>query len=81
MGLWSFLTGSGKAAAATSGDGSPTADALKAEVEGIGVDTSEIDIQIENGDVKLSGGALSDEEREKVILAVGNVEGDDHRRG
>jgi len=75
MGLWSFLTGSGKEASETDESGSPTAEALAKEVESIGADTSDLKIEVEDGNVKLSGGSMDDELREKAILAVGNVEG------
>jgi nucleoid-associated protein YgaU len=75
MGLWSFLTGSGKKADDTDDSGTPTVEALTKEVESLGVDTSDLTIEVGEGKVKLSGGAMDDEMKEKVILAVGNVEG------
>lgn len=77
MGLWSFVKDAGKslfggeAAAAEA----PNADALKKEVEGLGLDTSGLDIKVEGDKVKVSGTAASQEAIEKVILAVGNISG------
>ena len=67
MGLFNFWKKSGKKVAG-GGDAAPSAEALKKEVADLGLDTKGAEITVE-------GGALSAEEREKVILAVGNVEG------
>lgn len=51
-------------------------DALKKEVDGFGLDTSGVDIQVnDDGTVDVKGEAISQEMKEKIILAVGNVEG------
>ena len=51
-------------------------DALKKEVDGFGLDTTGVDIQVnEDGTVDVKGEAISQEMKEKIILAVGNVEG------
>jgi len=51
-------------------------DTLKKEVEGYGLDSSGIDIHVnEDGTVDVKGEAVSQEVKEKIILAVGNVEG------
>lgn len=51
-------------------------DTLKKEVDGFGLDTSGVDIAVnEDGTVNVSGEAISQEMKEKIILAVGNVEG------
>lgn len=71
MGLFNFWKKSGKSLAA----GEPTAEDLKKEVADLGLDTKGAEITVEGDKVKVSGGDLSAEEREKVILAVGNVEG------
>ena len=74
MGLFNFWKKSGKSLDAK-GDAAPTIDALKKEVSDLGLDTKGAEITVEGDKVKVSGGSLSAEEREKVILAVGNVEG------
>lgn len=71
MGLFNFWKKSGKSLA---GD-TPTADDLKKEVADLGLKADDVEITIEGDKVKVSGGDLTSEEREKVILAVGNVEG------
>lgn len=74
MGLWSFVKGAGKSL--FGGDEAASADSLNKEVADLGIDTSGLDIQVEGEKVTVKGGEnLSAEEREKVILAVGNVEG------
>lgn len=78
MGLWSFvkdagksLFGGGKAEAATV----PDAETLKAEVKGLGLDATGLDIAVEGDKVVVKGDAISPEVKEKIILAVGNVAG------
>lgn len=74
MGLWSFVKGAGKSL--FGGDEAASADTLNQEVADLGIDTSGLDIQVEGEKVTVKGGEnLSAEDREKVILAVGNVEG------
>jgi len=70
MGLFNFWKKSGKKVA-----DEPTADALNKEVADLGLDAKGLDISIDGDKVKIKGDAVSKEMREKVILAVGNVEG------
>ena len=51
------------------------AEALKKEINDLGLDAGDIDISVEGDVVKVKGRAPTQAEREKVILAVGNVEG------
>ncbi|MFN7004199.1 MAG: peptidoglycan-binding protein LysM [Roseinatronobacter sp.] len=74
MGLFNFWKKSGKKVAG-GGDAAPDAEALKKEVADLGLDTKGADITVAGDKVTVSGGDLTPEEREKVILAVGNVEG------
>ena len=74
MGLFNFWKKSGKALAG-GGDAAPTAETLVKEVKELGLDTKGAEIKVEGDKVTVSGGTLTAEEREKVILAVGNVEG------
>lgn len=74
MGLFSFFKKSGKKVG-KGGDEAPSAEELKKEVEDLGLDTKGAEITVEGDKVKVAGGDLTAEEREKVILAVGNVEG------
>lgn len=70
MGLFNFWKSSGKKVA-----DEPTAEDLRKEVEDLGLDAKGLDIKVDGDKVKISGDAVSKEVREKVILAVGNVEG------
>ena len=76
MGLWSFVKGAGKSLFGGGDDEGASADTLNKEVADLGIDTSGLDIKVDGEKVTVSGGEnLSAEDREKVILAVGNVEG------
>lgn len=56
--------------------GKDAEDALKKEVGDLGLAKDEIDIKVdENGKVIVSGKGVTQEMKEKIILAVGNVEG------
>jgi nucleoid-associated protein YgaU len=75
MGLFKFmkeagakLLGGGEAKAATP-------EALKKGVQDHGFDASKINIAVQGEKVKLSGHAMTQEEAEKLILAVGNTVG------
>lgn len=75
MGLWNFMKDSGKKLFGSAEAAEPEQDALLKEVEELGLDASGLDITVEGDTVKVSGDAVSEEMKEKVILAVGNVEG------
>lgn len=76
MGLWNFVKNAGKKigiGSAEAAEAEPAA--LKKEVEDLGLDASGLKVEIDGDTVKLSGMARSQEEKEKAILAVGNIEG------
>jgi nucleoid-associated protein YgaU len=73
MGLWSFVKSAGRKL--TGQDDLPTAAILEKEVADLGLDTKGAEIKVDGDKVVVSGGDMTQEEREKVILAVGNVEG------
>ncbi len=51
-------------------------ETLEKEVKDLGLDDSGVDINVdEDGNVSVTGEAVSQEMKEKIILAVGNVEG------
>jgi len=51
-------------------------EALEKEVDDLGLDKTGVDIDVDDdGKVVVSGEAVSQEMKEKIILAVGNVEG------
>ena len=56
-------------------DSAPDADALKKEVEDLGLNTAGLNISVNGDVVKVSGKAASQEEKEKIIMAVGNAAG------
>jgi nucleoid-associated protein YgaU len=53
----------------------PEADSLKKEVEDLGLDAEGLDIEVEGDKVRIKGRAKSQEAKEKVVLALGNVAG------
>jgi nucleoid-associated protein YgaU len=56
--------------------GKEAEDRLKKEVDDLGLAKDDIDIKVdENGKVTVKGAGVSQEMKEKIILAVGNVEG------
>lgn len=78
MSLFSFLRGKGKKlGAAEASEAPPPKEALEKELEDLGLDTSgvEVEVEPETAKVKIKGQPKDQETREKVILAVGNVEG------
>ncbi|MDF1728127.1 MAG: peptidoglycan-binding protein LysM [Sulfitobacter sp.] len=75
MGLWSFVKGAGKKVFGGEDDAEVSGAALKDELMELGLDAEGLDITVEGDQVKVSGKAASQEMKEKVILAVGNVEG------
>lgn len=75
MGLWNFMKGAGKKIFGGDDDAEVSGAALKDELKDLGLEADGLDIQVEGDQVKVSGTAVSQEMKEKVILAVGNVEG------
>lgn len=74
MGLWSFVKGAGKKVFKKEAD-TPNADDLLEEIKSLGLEADGVEIDVDGDKVKVSGKGLSQEAKEKVILAVGNVEG------
>ena len=79
MGLWDFVKNAGKSLgigdAKAEEPAPPAPEALKKEVEDLGLKTEGLDIKVDGDTVKVSGKALTQEDKEKVIIAVGNVAG------
>jgi nucleoid-associated protein YgaU len=80
MGLWNFVKNAGKKLGIGAAEAAETApeqgaEALKKEVEDLGLDATGLKVEVKGDTVRLTGKAKSQEEREKAILAVGNVEG------
>ena len=49
--------------------------AIKKELSELGLDAKDVEVEVKGDTVVLTGSTLSQEEREKIILAAGNVEG------
>lgn len=75
MGLLNFMKNAGKSLFGKGDEATPEPEALKKEIADLGLEADGIDITVEGDTVKLSGKAVSQEVKEKVILAVGNVAG------
>lgn len=76
MGIFSFIKSVGKKlGGAAEAAEAPSAEDLKAEIAELGLDSEGVEIEVEGDKVVLKGDDLDPETREKVILAVGNVEG------
>lgn len=78
MGLWDFVKNAGKAIgieAAEAKEAPPSPDALKKEIEDLGLNAEGLDVQVDGDTVKVKGRAATQEEKEKIILATGNVAG------
>jgi len=74
MGMFDFIKSAGRMIG-IGGDEAPSEDALKKEVADLGLDASDLDISVEGDTVKVSGATTSQENREKLVLALGNVNG------
>ncbi|CAN7306094.1 peptidoglycan-binding protein LysM [Bosea sp. LjRoot237] len=74
MGLFSFIKEAGAKIFGSSSANAATADQLQKELAGHGL-PSDVKIDVSGDKVKVSGKALSTEEAEKIILAIGNTAG------
>jgi nucleoid-associated protein YgaU len=77
MGLFKFIKSAGEKLFGASEAQAAPADALKQEAAKHGLDTSGVNVAVEGNVVKVSGKAMSTEEAEKIILAMGNTVGVD----
>ena len=75
MGLWNFAKSVGSKLFGASEAQAASADTLKAEAAKHGLDLSGVEVAVEGDKVVLSGRALSTEEAEKIVLAMGNTTG------
>lgn len=78
MGLWNFVKGAGKSigsGAAEAAEATPKSENLMQEIEDLGLDIEDLQIAVDGDTVRLTGRTASQAEREKAILALGNVEG------
>lgn len=76
MGLWNFVKNAGKSVfGKAEAAEAPAEEAIKKEIEDLGLDHTGIDLKVEGDKVVVSGDAVSQEAKEKIILAAGNIEG------
>ncbi|MBK1635800.1 peptidoglycan-binding protein LysM [Rhodovulum adriaticum] len=76
MGLWKFMKGAGKRLSGRAEAAeAPSEDELKKEIADLGLEAEGLEIAVEGDKVTVSGAAASQEAKEKVILAVGNIAG------
>jgi len=75
MGFFDFVKNVGKKLVGASEAQAAPAPALTEEVASHGFDTSSLQIQSSGNDVKLTGQVKSQEEAERIILALGNTVG------
>ncbi|MEO0422522.1 MAG: peptidoglycan-binding protein LysM [Pseudomonadota bacterium] len=76
MDVWKFVRDAGKAIGiGRKKDAAPDASALSAEVKELGLPGDDLQISVDGDRVRLEGRAPTQEEKEKIIVAVGNLEG------
>ncbi len=77
MGLWSFVkeTGSSWFGGQAKADTPPDGAVIKAEMEKIGLNMKGVELKVEGDKIVVEGTAVSPEEKEKIIVAAGNVRG------
>lgn len=76
MGLWKFVKNAGKKLSGRAeASEAPSAEELQKEIADLGLDAEGLEIEVEGDKVRVKGTAKSQEAKEKVMLAVGNVEG------
>ena len=73
--MWNFIKGSGKKLFGCGDEPAPDGGTLPDKIKKLGLDATGMEITFEGDTVKVSGEAVSQEMKEKVILAVGNVSG------
>ncbi|MBK1842216.1 LysM and BON domain-containing protein [Azospirillum sp. YIM B02556] len=72
MGLFDFFR---RDAGPKLGGGDPTPDALRQHLNKLGFDTDGLDITVNDDTVTVRGSVISQEQREKIAVALGNVHG------
>jgi nucleoid-associated protein YgaU len=75
MGLIDFVKAAGRSLGIGSAEAAPSAEDLKKEARSHGLDVSGVDVAVDGDKVTVSGGTASQEQKEKIILAMGNVAG------
>ncbi|MBP2302872.1 LysM and BON domain-containing protein [Azospirillum picis] len=72
MGLFDFFR---RDAGPKVGGESPTPDALRQHLNQLGISTNGLDIAVDGDTVTVRGAAPSQDQREKIVIALGNVHG------
>jgi nucleoid-associated protein YgaU len=72
MGLFDFVINQGKK---LFGAGDDPADKIKQEIEAANPGVKNLDVKFKDGQVQLSGDAITPEAMEKAVLLAGNVQG------
>jgi nucleoid-associated protein YgaU len=72
MGLFDFVINHGKK---LFGAGDDPADKIKQEIEAANPGVKNLDVKFKDGQVQLSGDAITPEAMEKAVLLAGNVQG------
>lgn len=75
MGLLDFVKSAGRSLGIGSAEAAPTPEALAKEVQQTGLKADGLDIKVDGDKVTVTGKALTQEDKEKIVLAVGNVQG------
>ena len=77
MGLISFIKGAGEKIFGKSGEKKEQekADLIKAHIKKFGFDTSDIQVKVDDDKVTLMGSVDTIENKNKVVVTAGNVEG------
>lgn len=74
MGLWNFVKSAGKNL--FGGPAEASEAVLKDEIKDLGLPADDVELKVEGDKVVITGGeSLSAEDKEKIVLAAGNVEG------
>lgn len=73
MGIIDFIRNVGEALGI--GGSGPSSDDLKTSLQKMGLPTDGLDIDVSGDTVKVSGKTASQELKEKIVLALGNVNG------
>ncbi len=74
MGLWAFVKGAGEKIFG-GGDDEPNKEDLENLVSNLGLNYEGLDFKVSGDTVEISGDAADQETKEKIIMAVGNVNG------
>lgn len=75
MGLLSFVKAAGEMLGIGGDDETPEEAALKKQLDDLGLEAQGLEVEVDGDTVKVSGETTSQEAKEKVLLALGNVAG------